>query len=154
MCKAVLPLFLLFFGLPPVVVGQERAAGAPLAGCYRIELSQWEPPLRHPDNAPYHTPPMEFRLHATTGDGMFERDLMIARPLIPHGRTPTAYWYRPRPDSLRVVWTDGVTGVQLDLATSSDALRGTATALTDIVGPPVSKAEVVVRRTPCASVQK
>lgn len=154
MSKVVLPLLILFFGLPAISVGQERAAVDPLVGCYRIEIAQWEPPLLHPGNAKYQTPPRDFRLHAETGEGVFEQGRTIVRPLIPHGRTPSAYWHRTGSDSVRVIWTNGHAGVQLDLNGSTDVLRGTATALIDVFGPPVPEAEVVVRRTSCASSQK
>lgn len=151
MSKAVLALLICFLALPVITGAQERAAGDPLAGCYRIEVAQWEPARLHSDNEAYQTPPEEFQLYERTGEAVFEQGRNIVRPVIPHGRDPSAFWHRTGSDSVQVVWTNGHSGVRLDLDASGDVLRGTATALIDVDGPPIPEAEVVVRRTPCAS---
>lgn len=75
---------------------------------------------------------------------------MIVRPVIPHGFDPRAYWERIGADSLHVIWTNGLAGVQLYLEIDADSLHGSANAWTDVVGLPQPKARVVLRRTRCA----
>ena len=143
-----LSLVLLALTLPAAAVGQQKPAD-PLVGCYRLMVGPWEPPL-HPGNAVYQTPPERFRLSEETGEGPFERGRTLVRPVIPHGRTPSAYWQRVDSDSVRVVWTNGFAGVRLHLQLAADSLRGTARTFTDVVGgPPAPQAEAVARRTAC-----
>jgi hypothetical protein len=58
-------------------------------------------------------------------------------------------WMLSSPDSVRVNWTTGFAGVQLDLAVHADSLLGLATARYDVAGLPVPRARVVGWRIEC-----
>ena len=127
----------------------QQASLDPLVGCYRLELGAWDPPL-YPGSAEYVTPPEEIRLSREVGEGVFEQGKTIVRPVIPHGRTPSAFWERIAEDSVRVVWTDGHGGVRLDLQVTADSLYGIARLFADVIGgPPAPQAKVVLRPAPC-----
>ncbi len=149
MRKLILSLALLVFGFPAIASGQQGAAGDPLIGCYRLEIGPWEP-VRHPSNIKYQTPPDELRLKSEVGESRFEQGKTIVRPVIPHGRTPSAYWVRVGEDSIHVIWTNGHAGVHLRMQISANSLHGIATAFTDVIGAPVPRAHAVVRPTSCS----
>ena len=99
--------------------------------CFAVELSEWQPPLQ-PGNEPFQTPPARFVLHDSIGTSVFERGKRLVRPVIPRGRTPSAFWEPIGSDSIRVVWTNGFAGVTMRLENTSEGLRGTASAFTDV----------------------
>ena len=121
----------------------------PQVGCYEVELGEWSPPLS-PGADRYHVPPRRVHLTDSIGTQGRERGRMLVRPLIPHlVLQPTAYWQRMRPDSVSLRWSDGLAGVQLDLAAGPDSMHGQATAFTDVVGVRLPEAAAVLRRVSC-----
>lgn len=120
------------------------------AGCYVVQVGEWNPPLLEEDE-PYQTLPDTVRLSLEVGEGSpFEEGKRLVRPVIPTGRTPSAYWSQESNDSVHVVWTNGFSGVRLHLeAIKGGELSGVAEAFTDVMGRPVPKSEVVLQPTPC-----
>jgi hypothetical protein len=138
----------LLLGAKTAALGQERPSN-PVVGCYLLELGSWNPALSS-GNAPYQTPPELIRLSMEVGEGVFERGRWLARPLIPHGRTPSGYWERLGPDSVAVTWTNGFAGVRLHLGFDEESLQGIAQAFTDVSdGSVPPQADVSARPTAC-----
>lgn len=108
---------------------QESQPSTP--ACYALEVGEWQPP-RLEGNEPYQSPPLRFMLHDSTGTSVFERGKKVVRPVIPHGRTPSAFWEQIGSDSVRVMWTNGFAGVTMRLEIVPEGLRGTARAFTDV----------------------
>lgn len=132
---------------------QQAPQPSGLAGCYALDLTEWQPSLPDPDKA-YHTPPDTVRLSDQVGDGSespIERGRRLARPVISRGRTPSAYWIHERSGAVQVVWTNGHAGVQLELHDAGNGfLAGNAEAFTDLLGRRNPTAGVTLRRSECA----
>lgn len=138
-------------------VSAAQGPRASVAGCYRIELGPWTPPLGA--SAQFHTPPERFRLSVDStssfGPGWFQ-----VTPLIEHtySRNRARGGWSPMDSSgLRVLWSDGFTGADLRLFNRGFALGksqeffGVIQALSDAIGPieTVPKASVTAWRTEC-----
>lgn len=131
------------------VSAQERGETDGFAGCYAVELGEWQPPLLE-GNESYQSPPDTVHLTEEIGSEIFEEGKKLARPVIPTGRTPSAYWFQPTADSVRLIWTNGFAGVHLHLqATDEGKLVGGAEATTDVVGPPVPETHATLSPTEC-----
>jgi hypothetical protein len=126
-----------------------------MAGCYRLTLGTWSPPLRSQDWPASQTPPQRFELEATIVKLWLPKDTVwVVRPssLVARDRMP-ANWRYISADSIAVVWSTGFTGVFLRLRVVGDTLRGEATTFHDahIEGePPDPRAPVVAVRDTCA----
>ena len=130
-------------------VAAHAQAVDPLVGCYSVELGKWNPPLRPGDHR-YHVPPTHVHMTDSIGTEGRERGRQLLRPVMAHAvLQPVAYWDHVTPDSVSLRWTDGLAGVQLDLAAGADSLHGLATALSDAVGLRRPEAAAVLRRVPC-----
>lgn len=131
---------------------QEVAETERWAGCYVLELGEWAPPLME-GNESYQTPPDTLRLTEEVGadaGSRFERGKNLVRPVIDEGRTPSAFWTHEDSGALRIVWTNGFSGVGLNLnADGHAALRGFAEAFTDVVGPARPTTEATLWRIEC-----
>lgn len=121
-----------------------------LAGCYGLELGEWEGPARS-STTDWHEPPRIFRLDTTLSTrrpGSYG-----ARPewiFLDSQRTPLQPWWRLRPsDSLEVIWSTGFSGVRLAFRVRGDSLVGRAQAFTDVRGQPQPSAAAVAKRRSC-----
>lgn len=132
----------------PRLLGAQQPSPGQVTGCYVLELGPWQPQLAEA-NAEFHTPPPQFRLRADTIDAIRSR----AEPPIRHAhvRGFARAWWEPLPrDSVRIVWSDGFTGVEMHARFAGDSLVGRVTARSDDVTPgPVPRAQAVARRTDC-----
>lgn len=139
-------------GLVASPVGAQAPEGLDgFVGCYAVELGDWAP-----SESRFHTPPEHVRLTEELGEEPMERDRLLARPVIPHGGTPSAYWSSAGAGGVEVVWTNGYAGVRLHLEAAADGtLEGIARLITDAHvitedGPePLPETEAVLRPTAC-----
>jgi hypothetical protein len=150
-CVAVLLIFLLPMGLE----GQRATSADPLVGCYQLEVGEWTP-KDHPDREHPVEPPEAFSLLAETGANPFERGRPRVRPLLGAQHEGGASWERVGPDSLRIAWSTGFWGAELEMQIDRESLRGTATSWTDVIyvnadGKPLPnlRADAVARRVNC-----
>jgi hypothetical protein len=156
-CMRVALVGLVSFGLllPAESVAQARPDPAVVAGCYRLTLGAWSPPLRAQDWPASQTPPQRFELDTTALPLWLPKDTVWAvRPasLVPRARMP-ATWRYISSDSIAIVWSTGFTGVHLGLRIVRDTLQGLATTFHDahIEGePPDPRASAVAVRDSCA----
>ena len=123
-----------------------------LAGCYEVAIGDWDPPVHIPADEIFHEAPATVLL-STRGIGTLRRPeghLHVEPATGPERWPQPGSWAFEPPDSLLVIWTDGYTGIRLEMrALSHDSARGVATALTDNQVGPVSRAPVGLRRLPC-----
>lgn len=138
------------------VWAQESPEANALVGCYALDLGEWEPALMEGNRA-NQTPPDTLLLSDQVGDGAgspFERGRKLVRPVIDRGRTPTAFWIEDGSGTVQIVWTNGHSGVRLNVtATENDGLTGVAEAFTDVLGRPLPRSEVTLRRVQCTGAQ-
>ena len=111
------------------LAAQSKPSAATIAGCYRLALGTWSPPLRAQD----WMPPSEFQLDTTIVSLWLPKDTVwTVQPtvLMPRSRMP-ASWRYVGTDSVAIVWSTGFTGVHLRLQIVRDTLRGQATTFKD-----------------------
>lgn len=122
--------------------------------CYQLRLGEWS----HAFSSGWpevHIPPEIIRFESTEvifprrrAGGSYQLRPNVAA--IAATRRPwDPSWTRTAPDSVRLVWTTGFSGVILDLEVRSDSLFGMATARYDVVGPAVPRANVTGWRISC-----
>src|SRR2546428_2094402 len=127
-----------------------QSTGLPV--CYSVRLGTWSGPN------PSWTPPSAFMLDTVpviddSTPKRRARHTFLVRPESP-GR-PLPQWLKPRwwrsaRDSLLVSWSNGFSGLQLQLTQDGDSLRGVAQTFTDVIGPMHPSAPVSAVRMPCA----
>lgn len=129
--------------------GQEGSGPGALVGCYAVDLGEWDPALSE-GNRVYQTPPDTVHLSDKVGGDAgspLERGKMLVRPVIAHGRTPSAFWLHEGSGSVRIIWSNGHAGVRLNLASTGDGvLVGEAEAFTDVLGRTLPRAGVSLRK--------
>lgn len=137
------------------LAAQSKPSAAAIAGCYRLILDTWSPPLRAQDWPASQTPPSEFQLDTTIVSLWLPRDTVWAvQPtvLVSRSRMP-ASWRYVGTDSVAIVWSTGFTGVDLRLQIVRDTLRGQARTFHDahVEGePPDPRTSAVAVRSRCA----
>ena len=137
-----------------VAHAQETTFDAVTRGCYQLRLSEWSHPFQS-DMPALHVPPEIVRFD--TAEVSFPRTRSPVRyrihpnvPAIEASRRPwDPGWMLSSLDSVRVNWTTGFAGVQLDLDVRGDSLFGLATARYDVAGLPIPRARVVGWRIAC-----
>jgi hypothetical protein len=134
---------------------QSRSLPSAIAGCYRLEVGTWSPPLRAQDWPASQTPPQRFQLDTNVVSLWLPKDTVWAvrpRSLVSRDRMP-ATWRYISADSVAMVWSTGFTGVYLRLRIVGDTLRGLATTFHDAHTdgePPDPRTSVVAVRDSCA----
>lgn len=103
---------------------------ASFEGCYELKLGRWWPWGFGEENA-YVTPPRRVRLLPERGTEGFEKYGFIIRgPPRQKGEAPgrggPSYWELVSHDRINLIWTDGFTGLTLELQKYGDNLRGRA----------------------------
>lgn len=133
---------------------QVKSTPGSFVGCYVVQLEAWTPALME-GNRLYQLPPDTVHLTNETGidtGSPIERGRLLARPVIPHGRTPSAFWTQEDSRSVQVMWTNGHAGVRLDLAPDGDGeLVGEAEAFTDVLTNTPPAATVALRKVNCSN---
>ena len=109
---------------------QPAPTPAPFEGCYEVKLGRWWPWGFGEENA-YVTPPSRVRLLPERGTKGFEKYGFLIRALPRQkgeapGRGGPSYWEVESKNRIDLIWTDGFTGVTLELQKHSDELSGWA----------------------------
>lgn len=120
-------------------------------GCYELTLSPWFPGLRLGEEEEFITPPARIQLFSEKGSTGLESNGYIVRPA--PGIKPSVhrdtYWVPKGPKSLEIVFTTGLSGLEMSLKTSdAETLRGKAKTFWDF-SRTKQTAEVMAHRVPC-----
>lgn len=128
--------------------GQSVHAPAAFAGCYRIALDRWSPPLT---NVAFHLIPTTFRLDTVTaarGGWVVSPDISYPSP---HRFRGFPRW-AVRGDSVEIVWSDGFQVTRMLIGRrGATELRGRAAAESDrrVAGELFPSTSVVASRIAC-----
>lgn len=97
-----------------------------MAGCYELSMGRWWP-WGFGEDAQFVTPPERIELLAKQGTDGWERGHPLVRAL-PNtsGRRGSSFWEMRPDDHIELVWTDGFTGVTLELKKRENTFRGWA----------------------------
>jgi hypothetical protein len=120
-------------------------------GCYRIDISEWEPRYEWGGDQIYIVLPPALRLRAERRPDDFPRG-MIAEP-IPAESPEThsmvaAAWHSYADGRIVIVWGNGFSGTALDLRPSPSGYSGTARTFWDF-GRSEQRARARLWRLPC-----
>jgi hypothetical protein len=96
------------------------------AGCYQLSLGRWWPWGFGEDNQ-FVTPPQRIELLSKQGTEGWEQDHLLLRAM-PNtfGRKGPSFWKVVDDNRIDLVWTDGFTGVTIDLRKKENEFRGKA----------------------------
>lgn len=124
-------------------------------GCYDLTLSAWRPKLNIGEDAVFITPPARVQLLAERGTRGWEAEGFIARPApgVPPSIHSGSYWLPTGPRSIKIVWTTGFSGLQMNLTLETADLRGTAGSFWDF-DRERQTADVVAQRVDCSEKSK
>ena len=122
-----------------------------LIGCWTVSLEAWRPVMRLGADTIFSTPPKTIEIPAVRGTASFEAGGWIVRPA--PGVRPSihrfSYLVFVAPDSVRIVWTTGFSGLTMRLGLKGGSLRGTAETFWDFGRPPqVAQATLTHARCP------
>lgn len=119
---------------------------SPLA-CYTLTLGAWGPEL--PEQLP--PPPTAVQLTDSLGTAVLENGKRVVRsmPIGTPKAYPFQYWVPRERGDVFMVFSNGFTGMSMDLAPQGDDLTGTAHAFFDFGNFDVS-APVQLRRSSCS----
>jgi hypothetical protein len=100
-------------------------------GCYELELGHWWPWSFSDGEEHYVIPPSKIQLLATRGTDGFEHDKLLIRslseaPMLHVGHRRASFWQITSSDAIKLVWTDGFTGVSINLSRHGNGLEGWA----------------------------
>jgi hypothetical protein len=113
--------------------GSNFVSPGTISGCYQLTLSEWRPKQNLGGDAVFITPPSTVQLLAERGTNGWEASGFVARPA--PGVAPTihrgSYWLPTGPRSIRIVWTTGYSGLEMNLTLEGSGLRGTAESFWD-----------------------
>lgn len=131
---------------------------APFAGCYELTLGGWWP-WGFGEDTQFVTPPRSIRLLLERGTKGFEQSELLIRPLplkagSVSGRGGPSFWRTHARDRVDLIWTDGFTGVTLQLKGNGDNLRGWAHPHFDSPTLVPRIARVTARRIDCSASQE
>jgi hypothetical protein len=129
----------------------ETEAAASFAGCYELRLGRWWPWGFGKENA-YVTPPSRIQLITERGAQGFEQDGYLIRPMKSPmtGRGGPSYWQVKSDEKIDLIWTDGFTGVTLEMEKHGNELSGRAHPHFDAVPLIPRTAKVTAQRIACA----
>jgi hypothetical protein len=122
--------------------------------CYKLFVGDWKPAVVPAADTLFHEPPEWFRLDTAWVEAeghLVEPDLIRRLPSMT--KRQVGRWHTEGKERLLVHWSDGFTGVSLDLrGISGDSLVGRARVLTDALrSSRVPEAKAVARLEPCGS---
>jgi len=129
---------------------------ASYTGCYQLTLGRWWP-WGFGGDTKFVTPPNRVELSADVGTWGFEKNELLIRA-IPAGSTqkndvvgrPRASFWKVQPSNrVNLFWTDGLTGVTLNLVKQGNELTGWAHPHFDAVPLIPRIARVKAKTAPC-----
>jgi hypothetical protein len=119
-------------------------------GCYEVKIGGWWPWGFGEEDA-YVTPPNRIELLAERGTRGFEESQLLVRTIPRREEREFSFWTVKSQKRVMLVWTDGFTGVNLDLAKRGAVLSGWAHPHFDAVRLIPRIAHVTARRIACPS---
>ena len=129
-----------------VASGAEKAASAP-DGCYQINAGPWQPALEGHDGEFVGLPQ---RVRFTNLKSEWDRASFRVQPIGPVSTRvrPHSYWH-PQDGGIFLNWTDGFTGVIMNLERTKTGFRGTAMTHWDATEHATQRSSVVLTRMEC-----
>jgi hypothetical protein len=106
-----------------------------LSGCYELKLSKWVPSLMLGDDEKFISPPSRVVL-TTTPDRIW--DPQGFRVIPANGVAPSVHTFSfwvSHADHIRIKWTNGHSGLSMDLKRHGSNLAGTARTFWDFARP-------------------
>jgi hypothetical protein len=136
---------------------QTQAAPQAFVGCYDLKLGRWWP-WGFGEDSPYVTPPSRIRLLPLRGEEGFEQNGFLLRAISPRkgapsGRGRPSYWQAKSNNQIELIWTNGFTGITLELEEKGKELRGWAHPHFDVVPVIPRIARVTAQRISCEASQ-
>lgn len=99
------------------------------AGCYEVKTGRWWP-WGFGTDATFVTPPKQLRLLADRGTHGFEHGELLIRDIPalepPPGSRASSFWRIESQSRIRLIWTNGFSGVALSLEKHGNELSGWA----------------------------
>ena len=125
-----------------------------LLGCYDLAFGVWTPNVSLGEDSLYVAPPSRIELTDSPSVRYGKTDSTRFVILPAPGALPSihefAYWSPNLPDSIRMVWTNGFSGVGLQLLATATGLEGTASSSWDFPRE-AQTARVTARRVSCGA---
>jgi hypothetical protein len=164
--KYVFLIFILIAVLGPDCCAQKSAPETPqqtqttvgsFAGCYELTLGRWWPWGFGSENG-WFTPPNRIKLLAEHGTGGFEQNGLVLRALpslttTRTGRGGPSYWNVRSATQIDLIWTDGFTGIEINLARTGNDLHGWAHPHSDAPTFIRRSAHVTARHVDCGPIK-
>jgi hypothetical protein len=118
--------------------------------CYNVHLAAWKPAMRLGGDEIYTTPPQSIALTSDVTRIMSGRkEFAITAAL---GAKPSvhrlAYWY-PDGEKIELVWTNGFSGLSMDLTRTQSGFRGVAHTFWDF-DRSAQSSDVSLQEVPCS----
>ncbi len=139
---------LLIADAPSMVESQEPGA---VPTCLRLTLGAWDTTSGGWVGAQFHTVPEVVRLDTVVRKGGFGSGSFVLYPPMHTGTRDVAFWKRTATNGFALTWTNGFTGVGIQLDARGDSLVGYAEARSDGRDPRGGQptANTVALRVPC-----
>lgn len=115
-------------------------------GCYQVDRAGWEWTRENEDSTQFQTPEV-LQLLPTARTGR-PRGFEVRPSIMSYVSAPGG-WQALGPDSISILWSNGFTGILMNLGRAGDSLIGTATAFTDNGPTYIATVRVVVKSTSC-----
>jgi hypothetical protein len=130
-----------------------KAEVASYTGCYQLNMGRWWP-WSFGEDTKYVTPPNRIELSSDLGTDGFQKDHLLIR-VVPaqkstvSGGRGASFWEVQPSNRVDLFWTDGFTGVTLNLERQGNELRGWAHPHFDAARLIPRIAHVKVQRIAC-----
>jgi hypothetical protein len=132
-------------------IDSQDSSATKLTGCYQVKLGRWWP-WGLGEDSQFVTPPSRVELLKKRGTDGWEKDHFLVRVLLnTPGRRGPSFWDVQSDTHIKLVWTDGFTGVTLNLKKDQDALQGWAHPHFDSFHLITHVARVKMQRILCTS---
>lgn len=120
------------------------------SGCFNVKVKAYSPPMNLGEDEVYVRIPSKVSMGEEPFDGLADRWRLSPGPDTPPEDVEMmkGWWEHREGGGVRVVWTNGFSGVSITLASANGTWRGRATTFWDF-GRPAQSTEVEFHRTPC-----
>ena len=156
-CMPLMAMFLVFL-LSTASCAQDKLPDMKLdqnankfVGCYELHLGRWWP-WGMGEDTPFVTPPKRIELTLERGTEYFEKDHLLIRDSVNNSSRKSAFWFSKDNGAVLLVFTNGFSGVSVNLNKRRNELRGWAHAHFDFPRPP-HIARAVAEPVPCSSMR-
>src|SRR5260370_2248807 len=126
-----------------------------IQGCYELGALDWKPDLQlDKEEAVFITPPERIELLAERGTQGGEKNGYLVRPApgVPHSVHRCTYWVPTGPKKIEVVFTTGLSGLEMQLTVEGEILQGKAKTFWDFLRRRQT-ARVMARKVDCGKGQ-